>query len=67
MLCDSCLIVLKLVEQMQRTQLIIFFLLRGEPYTVRLLLESFKYLYDKIQIKFDLHFFVNDTNDRTCY
>lgn len=32
------------VEQMQRTQLIIFFLLRGEPYTVRLLLESFKIL-----------------------
>lgn len=58
------------VEQMQRTQLIIFFYYVENRILFDFYWSLLKYLYDKIQIKFDLYFFVNDTNDRsfyTCY
>lgn len=55
---------------MQRTQLIIIFYYVENRILFDFYWSLLKYLYDEIQIKFDLHFFVNDTNDRsfyTCY
>lgn len=50
---------------MQRTQLIIFFYYVENRILFYFYWSLLKYLYDKIQIKFDLYFFVNDTNDRS--
>lgn len=48
---------------MQRTQLIIFFYYVENRILFYFYWSLLKYLYDKIQI--NLHFFVNDTNDRS--